>query len=413
MSDRVAKIKILVVGDPGSIHTARFVSLLQEIGYYVEVFQSEFLYTQDEHLHQITLHVGFPYADGENGNIIKGHHPLTDWLIKKLRRWPDNQILIPIAINQYFSPEKRAKHLSHLLEKFRPDIIFSLKMQNDGYTVLKAKEILGRKFKAKWVHFNWGTDIEFFGKNPKYKKKHLPQIKKLLASCDFYLADCERDVKQAKKLGFKGVSLGACLAHGGFDLVEFAKIRKKYHQRNLIIIKGREGSYVGRAFNILSALRQISPLLKKYKIKIIYCNPEVQAVISFLKKFEEIDYEIVKWLPYQKLLNLYAQSRLTISATDVEGTPSFLIESMALGAFPIHSDMVSIREWVENGQNGLLFPVDDINKLKSCITKALADNKMIEKARFLNWQIAQQKMDRDKIRNHLQDLIENQILQQK
>ena len=52
-----SQIKILVVGNPGSIHAARFVNLLQEIGYHVEIFQSEISYDQDEHLKNMVIHI--------------------------------------------------------------------------------------------------------------------------------------------------------------------------------------------------------------------------------------------------------------------------------------------------------------------------------------------------------------------
>ncbi|MDK3155393.1 hypothetical protein QPK87_02175 [Kamptonema cortianum] len=52
-------LNILIVGDPGSIHTARFALLLQEAGHRVHCFQSELYYSQDEHLRNLPLHVAY------------------------------------------------------------------------------------------------------------------------------------------------------------------------------------------------------------------------------------------------------------------------------------------------------------------------------------------------------------------
>lgn len=413
MSKNPSKIKILVVGNPESIHAARFVNLLQEIGYHVEIFHSEYLYNIDEHLKNTIIHVAFPYKKPSNNNILKGYRHIFDLIVTKMRRRSENlEILLPLAIKQifFYKQNNRVFHLAGLIKTFRPDIIFSLKLQHESYTVLKAKEILKERFNAKWVYFSWGSDLEFFGKDPHFKKEHLPNIIKLLKNCDYHLADCHRDVLQARKLGFKGMSLGTCLAMGGYDLDEIAKIRQKYKKRNFIIIKGRQDAIGGKAVNVLLGLQKILPLLKNYQIKFIYSNHEVRPIIKFLKELNGLDYEEMGWLSYKDVLNLYAQSRLAISDTAVEGTPSFLVEAMALGAFPIHSDLNSIREWVKTGKNGLLFPADDISKLADSIKRALKDDKLMKEAQKINWQIALERLSRDKIRAHIKDLVENKIL---
>lgn len=402
------KIKILVVGDPASIHANRFTSLLQEIGYEVRVFQSEHYYWQEEHLSDTTLYVSFADSPATNNNVVKVCIPFTmdgdSFFYKVLRRFQ--------GLYNYCRSRPRELDLVKIVRTWNPDIVFSLKIQNDGYTVAKAKAILGVQFKGKWVHFNWGTDIEFFGKHPDYVDEHVPQIRNLLSQCDYFLADCKRDVRQAQEFGLRGANLGDCLAPGGFDLnvLQAIKVRHADKERDVILVKGREGGLVGKAFNALIALHRVSHLLKNYKVKIVMATPEVKAVSDFLTRMDSIEYEIVARLPYQGLLDLFAQSVIAISASDIDGTPSFLTEAMAMGAFPIHSDMESVREWVQPDVNGLLFSVDDIEALSHCIGKALSDKQLIENAREKNWEIANERMDRQKIKAHLKNLIENVIL---
>jgi glycosyltransferase involved in cell wall biosynthesis len=83
---------------------------------------------------------------------------------------------------------------------------------------------------------------------------------------------------------------------------------------------------------------------------------------------------------------------------------------MALGALPIHSDMESIREWVEDGVNGLLFPVDDVEALARCIEHGLGDDALVDSARERNWTLAQERMDRGKIRQMIKELIEQRVM---
>jgi len=402
----MGNIKILVAGDPASIHTARFVSLLQEIGYDVRVFQSQNQYSQDEHLHNTIIYVSRFNEAAINGNVLHESLPfeiaLKPGFLGKATRFVNR------SIRRICRPESRALALAKTIRNWKPSVVFSLKMQNDGYTVSEAKKLLGADFGTKWVHFNWGTDIEFFGKHPDYADEHLPKIKQLLSSCDFHIADCMRDVRQASDYGFQGRSLGMCLANGGYDLNALSEIREKVTQkRDVILIKGRQGGLVGKAYNIFEALHRIPQIARHYRVKIILAaDSETRGVANILSRIDGVDYEVLPRLPYQELLALFAVSRMAISASDVDGTPSFLTEAMAMGALPIHSDMDSVREWITDGENGLLFPVDDIAALASCIEKAHLDEQLVESAKAINWQITTDRMDRNKIRLHVQELVE-------
>ncbi len=416
MLDTEGKVKILVAGCSASIHTARFVCLLQEIGYDVRLFESENNYFLDEHLKDTILYVNFRRTRSKsspNSVIVKGRFFIIDFIFSDV---PFVEQIYQLLINYkeiFTVSPSRVKHLNKIILKWKPDIVFSLKMQADGYTVSEAKEKLGDKFLAKWIHYNWGTDIEFFGKHKDYVDKHLPIINKLLSLCDFHIADCQRDARQVFEYGFKGISLGSYPAHGGFDLSEeqVIKAQCKEQKRNVILVKGREGGLVGHALNILAALQKTpSHILKNYRIKVILASPDVKAVCQYLSQNYGQDYEIVPRVSYKELLVLFSQSRITLSASDVDGTPVFLLESMAFGAFPIHSDMDSIREWIDDGENGLLFPVNDINVLSQTIERALTDDRLVEKARKINWSITQEKVDRKIIKKQIKEIIEQKVL---
>jgi glycosyltransferase involved in cell wall biosynthesis len=74
--------------------------------------------------------------------------------------------------------------------------------------------------------------------------------------------------------------------------------------------------------------------------------------------------------------------------------PSFLAEAMSMGALPIHSDMTSIREWIDDGHNGLLFPVDDVEALKRAIVRGLDDDDLFHRAEQYNRTLVDQRLNR-------------------
>ncbi|MDK3155395.1 glycosyltransferase [Kamptonema cortianum] len=134
-------------------------------------------------------------------------------------------------------------------------------------------------------------------------------------------------------------------------------------------------------------------------------SPEVSAVCRYLREFTGLDCHVAPRLPYRELLGLFARSRIAISASDVDGTPSFLVEAMAAGAFPIHSDMESIREWVDPGQNGLVFPVADHRMLAEHIDRALRDDPMVIRAAEINRRTTLTRLNRSDIRERMQSCL--------
>jgi len=422
----MARLKVLVAGDPGSIHATRFVNLLQEIGYDVRMFQSEHYYAQEEHLHDTvtyvsnfahpgasapplrgnTLIAGYPEGlryDSLAGQLYRAYRRLWVFTCRVLGgRWP-----LPYPIE---SPEPRSAHLANVIRMWQPDVVFSLKMQNNGYATDEARLRLGTDFRAKWIHFSWGTDFEFFGRHPGHAPAHLPRIRAALAASGFLLADCGRDERQAGEFGFRGEKLGTFIASGGFDLARLRELRARHAaKRDVILVKGREGDLVGRGLKVVEALVRIAPLLRGFRVRVMMATDAVRAAVRDLARLG-IDCEVLPRLGYEELMLQYGRSRLAISASDVDGTPSFLIEAMAMGALPVHSDMASVREWIEHGVNGLLFPVEDVAALAACIERGLADDALCRSAAEYNWKLTQERMDRDRIRAAMKELIETRVV---
>lgn len=407
----MARLKILVVGDPASIHATRFLSLLQEIGYDTRLYQCEHYYWQEEHLRDSKVYVSFIDQPAYNGNLLEAQHAIVSPFNHLLTRFVrlSSELCTTYALR--CPKTTRARPLADVIAGWKPEVIFSLKMQNDGYTLLAAREMLGNRFKAKWVHFSWGTDFEFFGKHPRYAEQHLPLIRKVLAVCDFHIADCQRDLRSGRQFGFQGQSLGTTPAFGGFDLCMLENLRQHSGgQRDIILIKGREGGLVGRALNVIQALRRITPLLEKYRIRVIMPSSVVHRAVRRLAHDTAIDIDVVPRIPYAQLLSLYARSRVAISASEVDGAPAFLLEAMAMGALPVHSDMESVREWIIHGENGLLFPVNDNDALVSCLKQALADDNLIRAASLCNSGITTERLNRTNIRNWLEHIIDTKVL---
>jgi glycosyltransferase involved in cell wall biosynthesis len=380
------------------------VQLLQELGHEVHVFQSEHYYWQEEHLNNVHIYVAHPAEAPKSSNRL-------------IVTWPaffearvDRPFSVAVArwAQQANASRPRSAELVRVLQRLLPEIVFSLKMQNDGYTVCEARALMGKEFVAPWVHFVWGTDIEFFAKNKDYAAAHSPRIRGVLESCDFVIADTERDARQVFEFGFKGRLLGVAVAFGGFDFDLVDRIRRNApRNRDVILIKARQGGLVGKALNVLQVIESMPDRLRGFRIVLIMSTAEVAQHVASLDRSLGVRYEMPEKLPYQELLALFARARLAVSATDVDGAPAFLLEAMAMGALPVHSDMESVREWVTQGESALLFPVDDRNALREAITRGLNDDLLCVRAAEVNYETVRQRAHRDKMRGIVRAWLED------
>lgn len=403
--------KILVIGEPASIHANRFILLLQQGGYDVRLFPCEKIYYLEEHLEYIKIYSplfsvwpidsSIEYIGSKGARVYKLLSPLR-WLIGSFLLW---------LIGEFkYLQRIRSTQLSNVVDLWRPDLLISLKLQNEGYLVNFAKKISkkrGIQFPA-WLHFCWGTDLEFFGKHPEFKDVHLPLIESSLSSCDYLLADSMRDVDQASTFGFRGENLGFMLATGGF-LEEAFYLRNRYppRDRTIILVKGREGGLVGRALNIVEALKRISSDLIPFEIHFIMVSKEAQAGIELLSKAYGLKCIIQNRLSYSSLIDIFCKSKISISASDIDGTPGFLLESIAFGAFPIHSKMASINDWIIEGRNGLTFDVNNIDEISQCILSALNNEALLESAFNENLKLAIERINRHKIAKKLNAILDS------
>ena len=85
-----------------------------------------------------------------------------------------------------------------------------------------------------------------------------------------------------------------------------------------------------------------------------------------------------------------------LSIPHEDGTPLSLLEAMALGTFPIVSDIPPNRDWIKDGINGFLVNKDDPSDIANAIVKAFESEKLFEEAESLNSKLVSEKADYSK-----------------
>jgi glycosyltransferase involved in cell wall biosynthesis len=272
------------------------------------------------------------------------------------------------------------------LNEIQPDVVHSFVLYLSCAPIL---EVMNKYNKIEWVYSAWGNDLFYYQTIPSYKK----DIIKVLQRIDYMFADCQRDIKLAKELGFQGKVLGVFPGGGGYELNMYEPYIKQLDTRNIILIKGYEQRF-GKAINVINALIKIKENLTKYKVVVFGADNEFYEAYKFVKGSDFV--EIRGALKHSDVLKLMGKSLIYIGNSISDGMPNTLLEAIIMGAFPIQSNPGGATdEIITNGENGLLIEdCEDIESIKSIILNVLSDSELLEKAFEINQKNIKPKLER-------------------
>jgi glycosyltransferase involved in cell wall biosynthesis len=96
-------------------------------------------------------------------------------------------------------------------------------------------------------------------------------------------------------------------------------------------------------------------------------------------------------LPHEVLPAFLNSAPVYVSTSLFDGTSVSLLEAMACGRLPVVSDIEANREWIIHGDNGLLFPPGDHDKLADSIERGLDDKGLQMRAREINLRLIRER----------------------
>jgi glycosyltransferase involved in cell wall biosynthesis len=96
---------------------------------------------------------------------------------------------------------------------------------------------------------------------------------------------------------------------------------------------------------------------------------------------------------HQRMPALLRDHHLYVSTSLSDTTSVSLLEAMACGLFPIVSDIPANREWIEDGVNGCLVPVQQPMKLAMTIIDAWKDPSFRDRAVHANFELVRDKAE--------------------
>lgn len=329
--------------------------------------------------HQIEVVAPVPYYP----KFLPGN---AEW--NKLKLVPEVEELQNLRVHhpRYFNPPKigmaRYGHwmaqgsratMTHLLQNGFPfEVIDAHFIYPDGYAAIR----LGQQFGRPVVVTARGSDIT--------RNKHYPHIRPLL--CDV-MRSATQLIAVSEELRDDFIELGATpekihVIPNGIDTDVFYPMpQNEAKQRLGLATEDRWLVSVGRLdrnkgqWLILEALKKIGlPELKQRRIKLALIGQgEDRETLAAISRSAELD-DIVHFagqISPEIICTWYNAAHVKILASSREGSPNVVLEALACGTPVVASQAGRNALVIEEGRNGLLFPIEDAEALQAAILSAL------------------------------------------
>ena len=378
-------MRVLFVAMPNSVHSARWIAQTAGLGWDVHLFPSTpagalfELGGPHPSLRDVTVWgVSFRRHERLHPSVrVRGLTPLTRF----------SGVLSSLL--QY----RAATFLASLIQRLQPDIVHSLELQHAGYLTLEAKKRLGAF--PRWIVTNWGSDISVFGR----LNEHAERIRELLAECDYYTCECQRDIDLARTFGFRGEALPVWPIAGGIDVGHAQAFRQPGppSKRRVVALKGYTG-WAGRALVGVRAVELAADALRNYRVVTYLAAEEVRMAAELVSKSAGVEFEHLPPSSHEEILRLHGRARTSIGLSIGDGISTSALEAMAAGSFPIQSDTSCLQEWVSEGETGLLVHPNDPQQVAEALRRAVTDDELVDRAAVTNLKTVEEGLDMNRIR---------------
>jgi hypothetical protein len=374
-------MRVVVVGFVESIHAVRAVEPMTELGWEVHVVASH-PHWANVAWRGVTLHVD-PGFDP----------PELDSSVSVQRLSPPRGDPEPVV--EGLSQRQRAGALAGLIEELEPDLIDSMEIQHGGYLTLEARELVAGE-PPPWLVHNWGSDIFYYGRN----RRHLSRLRGVLAGCDYYGAECYRDVGFARAFGFTGRALPVLPNAGGLDLGRARSLRAPgpTSERRTIALKASE-TFVYRPGTALDALERCADLLEGHTLALYTASEGLRERADRLCAGAGAELEVVSTIEapvqHEEILAMHGRARASISLGVSDAICTAFLEAMTMGSFPIQSDSGCADAWAEQGRGAAFVDAEDVDDVAAALRRALTDDRLVDEAATSNAATVAARLDRE------------------
>lgn len=235
-------------------------------------------------------------------------------------------------------------------------------------------------------------------------------IRYVLKKSDIIIYDSETVKKGLLELGTNPEIMQEVL--NGVDTQKFSPQMKKESIRNRWHVAGAPLVICFRAFrpvyNVEMVIKTIPLVLSQLpEAKFIIggdgrLGDYLKSLASSLRVSDAVRF--TGFIPYDEVPEYLASSDVYVSTSFSDSTSLSLQEAMACGLAPIVTDLPANREWITDGENGFIVPINDIQVLADKIVYLLKNDEVRRKFGRLGREIIQTRAEYQREMGKLEEL---------
>lgn len=281
-------------------------------------------------------------------------------------------------IKNPFKISKNIRAIRKVIDDFQPSIIHV--HQANSYAYLTGKAI---SEKTPLVLTAWGSDVLIL---PKRSIIHKFIVKSGIKKATIVTADSQEMCDAINGLvPYKDV----VLANFGVD-IDVQSTNSPI--RDLVLYSNRMHEPLYRIDTVLEESSDFLKIQENAKLIIAGAGSQTDFLQQYVKDQKlESCIEFVGFISSEQNIKNYKESRFFISIPTSDGTSISLLEAMAYGCIPIVSNLNSNKEWIKDGENGIV--LQDGESLNSGLQRGLQMD--VTQVQQQNQSIIQQKATKE------------------
>jgi glycosyltransferase involved in cell wall biosynthesis len=246
------------------------------------------------------------------------------------------------------------------IKKFQPHVVNALFIPNYGW----AGALAGFQPLAVAA---WGSDVLI---SPQKSFLHRRRISWTLKKADLLFSDAQVITDRMVELGAERKKIVTEPLGVDPGLLEFTPVPAEPADLCTVVTNRRFDPIYRNDTFAEAAIRFWQPPYRGAKFLLIGDGPQ-QGMIQERVRQAGITSAISfrPFLPADELYRTLTGANIYVSCSESDGTSVSLLEAMALGLYPIVTDIPANREWIADGDNGRLFPVGDAEALAKIISE--------------------------------------------
>lgn len=272
-------------------------------------------------------------------------------------RTPLRNLLGPLTLG------KAVPRLQAIVDEVHLDLIHAMRVPYEGMLAASLNTAVPIAISI------WGNDFTYHARsNPLMAAG----TRRAMRNADALLSDTQRDQRLGHEWGLRAGVPGLVVpGNGGVRGEIFYPAPQPSSEPRVVNPRGLRANIRTEVFfravaNVVAQMPQVifdCPVMQgENEAERWVAKLSLQANVNLLPKLSAPDFA-----------DLYRRAQVMVSPTDHDGTPNSLLEAMACGVFPVCGNIESIREWILNGDNGLLADPHDADALAAAILAALAN----------------------------------------